>query len=175
MNLPRLRELESHFFPDCEKRVFFHDEMVYFELLVDGKPTTVPQSLADVVDTSRGPILAEALNALPHLLAIAEAAMLWRNGKEVAFKLDIAPSNLSDALNERERKDVKGKWISTVRRMCSPVQIDEYVKLLCAQHDYEVPARRKAITPEQELRAVRALLKVHAPAVLDVVNKELGR
>lgn len=49
------------------------------------------------------------------------------------------------------------------------------MKLLCAQHDYEVPARRTAMTPEQELRAVRALLKVHAPAVLDVVNKELGR
>lgn len=40
--------------------------------------------------------------------------------KEVAYRLDIAPSNLSDAINERERKDVKGRWIATVLRMAPP-------------------------------------------------------
>lgn len=95
--------------------------------------------------------------------------------KEVAFKLDVAPSNLTDALNERERKDVKLKWLSTVLRMCPETLVREYLEILSRQHGYEAPKRVKVRTPEEELREMRELLKREAPGVLAIVDKELGR
>jgi len=95
--------------------------------------------------------------------------------KEVAYRLDVQPSNLTDALMERERKDVKGKWISTVRRMVTPSLLDEYMGLLSSMHSFEEPKRKKPMTAEQENRVVRELLRHHAPSVLQLIDKELGR
>jgi hypothetical protein len=95
--------------------------------------------------------------------------------KEVAFKLDIAPSQLTDALLERERKDVKAKWVATILRMVPEEMRAEYMRIVSNAHGYETPKKRKALTPEQELREMRALLKREAPAVLSLVDKELGR
>lgn len=94
--------------------------------------------------------------------------------KEVAFKLDIAPSQLADALHERERKDVKAKWIGTVARMCPEPLVRKYVEIVARHHGYTVEAKRPR-TPEEELREMRELLKREAPGVLAIVDKELGR
>jgi hypothetical protein len=94
--------------------------------------------------------------------------------KEVAYKLDIAPSQLTDALLERERKDVKAKWFRTVLRMCSESMRREYLDIEARQLGYEVKPLKKR-TPEQELRDMRELLKREAPGVLALVDKELGR
>lgn len=94
--------------------------------------------------------------------------------KEVAYKLDIAPSQLTDALLERERKDIKLKWLSTVLRMCSEPMKQELFGILAGQHGYIV-TRVKVRTPEEELREMRELLKREAPGVLAIVDKELGR
>lgn len=95
--------------------------------------------------------------------------------KEVAYKLDVQPSNLTDALHERERKDVKGKWISTVRRMVPEDMRAEYLRLVSTQLGYETPKRIKPMTAEEENRAMRDLLRSHAPAMLSLIDKELGR
>jgi hypothetical protein len=98
--------------------------------------------------------------------------------KEVAYRLDVQPSNLTDALNERERKDVKGVWISKVRRIVAqgaPGLLDEYMGLLAKVHGYETPKRRKPRTADEELNETRELLRTHAPAVLALVDKEMGR
>lgn len=94
--------------------------------------------------------------------------------KEVAYKLDIAPSQLTDALLERERKDVKAKWFRTVLRMCSDPMRQEYLDIEARQLGYEVKPLKKR-TPEEELREMRELLKREAPGVLAIVDKELGR
>ena len=94
--------------------------------------------------------------------------------KEVAYKLDIAPSQLTDALLERERKDVKAKWIATIRRMCPESLKREYLEIVARQDGYEVN-RRKTRTPEEELREMRELLRREAPAMLALVDKEMGR
>lgn len=96
--------------------------------------------------------------------------------KEVAFKLDIAPSNLTDALLERERKDVKAKWFDVVLRMEQlPDEMrTEYVRMTNEMHGFKAPERHKPRTPEEENREIRALLMQHAPVVLALVEKELG-
>lgn len=43
-------------------------------------------------------------------LEAIRAAVLHLGHKEVAYELDIAGSYLSDALNERDRKEWKGSW-----------------------------------------------------------------
>jgi hypothetical protein len=103
----------------------------------------------------------------------------WRavevvNHKEVAFRLDIAPSQLTDAMHERDRKDVKAKWIYTVLRMCPESLVREYVEIVGRLHGYEVKKQRVR-TPEEELREMRELLKREAPGVLAIVEKEMGR
>jgi hypothetical protein len=95
--------------------------------------------------------------------------------KEVAYKLDIAPSQLTDALLERERKDVKAKWLPTVARMAPEEMRTEYVRLVNTSLGYEVPKRARLRTPEEELRDMRELLKREAPGVLALVDKEMGR
>ena len=94
--------------------------------------------------------------------------------KEVAYKLDIAPSQLTDALLERERKDVKAKWLHTVRRMCPESLRREYLEIVARQDGYTVE-RKKTRTPDEELREMRELLKREAPGLLVLVDKELGR
>lgn len=94
--------------------------------------------------------------------------------KDLAYKLDIAPSQLTDALLERERKDVKAKWLKTILRMVPEAMRQEYFGLLAGQHGYVV-TRVKLRTPEEELREMRELLKREAPGVLAIVDKELGR
>lgn len=95
--------------------------------------------------------------------------------KEVAYKLDIAPSQLTDALLERERKDVKGKWIPTILRMVPEAMREEFLRMLCSAHEYETPKKKNPRTPEEENREMRRLLATHAPAMLALVDKELGR
>ena len=96
--------------------------------------------------------------------------------KEVAYKLDVAPSNLTDALLERERKDVKAKWFETVLAMQAlPEEMRaEYVRMTCDSHGYEMPKKKALRTPEEELREMRAALGRLAPAVLSLVEKEIG-
>jgi hypothetical protein len=94
--------------------------------------------------------------------------------KEVAFKLDIAPAQLADALHERERKDVKEKWIPILLRMVPPDMCAEYLRVFNARHGYEARPI-KIRTAAEENREMRELLKVHAPSVLSIIDKELGR
>ncbi len=95
--------------------------------------------------------------------------------KEVAYKLDVQPSNLADALHERERKDVKGKWIATVRRMVPEALLVEHLRLINTLHGFDAPKRSKPMTPAEENREIRELLRTHAPAMLTLIDKELGK
>ena len=108
------------------------------------------------------------------ILAWFRRAVDCLGNKEVAYRLDIAPSQLTDALNERERKDVKAKWIAVVLRMSAPSIVDEYFTIIGKHHRYECK-RQRVRTPEEELRETRELLRTQAPAVLALVDKEMGR
>ncbi len=96
--------------------------------------------------------------------------------KEVAFTLDIKPSNLTDALLERERKDVKARWFEVVLAMDLPDEmIAEYLRIENQALGYETPKRIRNKTSAEELREMREALQRLAPGVLTLVDKELGK
>lgn len=94
--------------------------------------------------------------------------------KEVAFHLDIKPSNLSDALFARERKDIKAKWVAVVLRMAPEPVVREYLEILCRHHSYEAPKRIRPKTAEERERERQEWLAKNAPAVLAMMQKEIG-
>jgi hypothetical protein len=95
--------------------------------------------------------------------------------KEVAYTLDVKPSNLSDALADRDRKVVKPAWFCKVLRMGLPEEmIAEYLRIVCNGLGYETPKRIRTKTSAEELRIREAWLKQHAPAVLELMVKEIG-
>lgn len=95
--------------------------------------------------------------------------------KFVAGELDIAPSQLTDALLERERKDVKAKWVRAIVRLAPEEMRQEWVRMTTDALGYEMPKKKTTRTPEEELRDMRELLKREAPGVLAIVDKAMGR
>jgi hypothetical protein len=93
--------------------------------------------------------------------------------KEVAYKLDVQPSQLTDALLERERKDVKAKWFDVVLAMQGlPFEMKaEWIRLQCEALDFEMPKPKERKTPKQELGELREFLSSNAPALLAMFEK----
>ncbi len=94
--------------------------------------------------------------------------------KEVAYRLDVQPSQLTDALLERERKDVKAKWFDVVLRMVSHEMRAEYLRLLCVSLGFDAPKAKKKMTAEERERERTRWLKERAPALLEAMDRELG-
>ncbi len=95
--------------------------------------------------------------------------------KEVAYVLNVKPSNLTDALHERERKDIKAKWFDTVLRMVPQEMRAEYLRILCVPLGFDAPKPIRKRTTAEENREIRELLRTQAPAVLALVEKEFGK
>lgn len=92
--------------------------------------------------------------------------------KEVAYRLDVAPSQLTDALLERERKDVKAKWFDVVLAMDLPAEMRaEYVRLVCEATDYEMPRPKQRKTDAQQLTELREFLSTNAPGLLSMFER----
>lgn len=71
--------------------------------------------------------------------------------KHVAGELDIAPSTLTDALLERERKSIKGEWIAKLLQLCGEPMRREWLSIMCPAIGFEIPEPVKTRTPEQRL------------------------
>lgn len=100
--------------------------------------------------------------------------------KEVAFELDISGSQLSDALNERDRKRWAAEWTDVVKQMLVNRRGDVVGHDLLAQLlDIDVLGTGFAIeaadvlTPEEEAAAYRAaLLKLDGgKAIVERIRK----
>lgn len=75
--------------------------------------------------------------------------------KEVAFRLDVQPSELAHALAERDRHSVKAKWLPVIARMAKDKALAEFFAEI---QGMEVqPA--KPVTPEEELLALKGALE----------------
>lgn len=100
--------------------------------------------------------------------------------KEVAFELDISGSQLSDALNERDRKRWAAEWTDVVKQMLANRRADDVARDLLHQLlDIDVLGTGFAVdpadvmTPEEEAAAYRAaLLKTDGgKAIVDRIRK----
>jgi hypothetical protein len=83
------------------------------------------------------------------------------------------PSQLTDALLERERKDVKAKWFDVVLAMQGlPFEMKaEWIRLQCEALDFEMPKPKQKKTEKQQLAEMREFLASNAPALLSLFEK----
>lgn len=94
--------------------------------------------------------------------------------KHVAAEIDIAPSHLTDALLERERKAMKGEWIAKIRQMVDDGARLEWLRLVARPLGYE-PERIKTLDAESELRLMREWMRRESPTLLRTFDKEIGK
>lgn len=94
--------------------------------------------------------------------------------KELCFVLGITPQYLSDALGGKNSKGFRAEWIPTVLRMAPPSAAAAILRAQAEICGFDIE-RKKVLTPEQELHATREALQRLAPAVLALVDKEIGK
>lgn len=94
--------------------------------------------------------------------------------KELAFRLDVQPSYLNDALRGADRKSVKFEWLPLILEMAPE---DEAKNILAAQAAWRsyrlerIPVR----TPEQELSDMRGELGRLAPGLLKLIDEAMRK
>lgn len=103
---------------------------------------------------------------------VAEACALV-TAKELAYRLDIAPSYLNEALHEKNNKGFRLSWLPTVLLMTTETSFDSIVGTQAALRGRTLE-KRKQLTPEEELVALRAAVGRMAPAVLQMADAEIG-
>jgi hypothetical protein len=90
--------------------------------------------------------------------------------KQAAADLDTSPSVLKHALCERERHEVKARWVPYLLRKAPN---DEPAALLVSVRGLEI-CQQKTMTPEQELAALRAALATTVgPEVQRIVEQKV--
>lgn len=92
--------------------------------------------------------------------------------KEVCYWLDIAPSTLSEALAERDKKALKGEWVRVLVMMAPQSLREEWLRLVAGPMHFVVE-RRKKLTPEQELRAMKRAIAKLAPGLEEAIETEV--
>jgi hypothetical protein len=93
--------------------------------------------------------------------------------KEFAYRVDSSPSNLADALAERDRKRLAAEHLVRLVDMLPPAN---QLTLARAVVGPGLKVERVApLTPEEELRATREYLAANAPGLVPGLMKALGR
>lgn len=100
--------------------------------------------------------------------------------KEVAHALDVSPSTLCEALDNRGGSVDKGRkrlaleWLSTILRMAGESDRLAILEALALPVGYQVQ-RRRVLTPAEELAALRGVLGRLAPGVLELADREVSK
>ena len=105
--------------------------------------------------------------------AVEEAVKLI-TPKELAFRLDISHSYLTEALHNLNRKGFRLEWLPTVILMAPIDAIAPILRALADLRGFSVE-RKRQMTEAEELAATREALKRLAPGVLTLVDKEIGK
>lgn len=93
--------------------------------------------------------------------------------KEFAYRVDSSPSNVADAIAERDRKRLAAEHLVRLVDMLPPAN---QVSLARAIVGPGLKVERAApLTPEEELRATREYLAANAPGLVPGLMKVLGR
>ncbi len=100
--------------------------------------------------------------------------------KSVAAECDVAPSTMSDALNERDRKRFAGEWIDVVLAMLDRASA-VHLALPILEHQaalvrgVEVKFKPAHRDPKEELALMREVLSAQAPGLIRIVDDEIRR
>lgn len=117
------------------------------------------------------PEIEQAEKALLDALRIAVAEITI---KELAHRLDVRSSLLSDALAERSCKGVRAAWLITIIDMASEaIAIAVVNALLATRRTLEV-AKRKVLTPEERAQRLEEKLRTLGPVGLQLIREAMG-
>lgn len=94
--------------------------------------------------------------------------------KEVAYRLDVAPSLLSDALNERDRKNFQLRWVFVVLDLASDAHRRSIAAELAGYGGFDITPR-KVLTAEERLARLEDALRSKLGKVGESLLEEVGR
>jgi len=108
------------------------------------------------------------------LLAKLRIAVDAMGLKVAAAECDLSPSQLGDALAERDRKSLRIRPLIALLRVMPADLRDGILRSLVAPFGFELRAR-KPMTPSEELAETRSLLAQLAPGLLPIIDGRVGR
>jgi hypothetical protein len=144
----------------------------------------VPESGAETPRNSRGAEFPRSQAELPFATG-SDADVRWRRLldvlratveeiglKQVAYDLDTSPSQVSNALNERDRHHVPARWLIYLARKSRHDEIPWFFAELRGLALTAPPV----LTPEEELRRLQeAMTECLSAEVRDVIAKKVRR
>lgn len=93
--------------------------------------------------------------------------------KELAYRLDISPSLLSDALAERSNKGVRATWLVTIIDMAPLADALAILNALGERKRIEARQRRE-LTPEEKAERLEEKLRSLGTTGLRLIQEALG-
>lgn len=109
-----------------------------------------------------------------HVLDVAKVAVAAVTLKEFAYRVDAQPSNLADALAERDRKRVGAEHLIVLLTIAPEVHRRALLDAIAKPLGYKVE-RVAPLSPAEEIKATRDYLAKMAPGLLAGLDKEVGR
>lgn len=94
--------------------------------------------------------------------------------KEFAFRCDVSPSAVADALAERDQKRLAARHLVKLIDIAPPQHQHALLVAICGPAGFRVE-RVAPLTPDEEVRRTRAYLAANAPGLLPGLEKVLGR
>jgi hypothetical protein len=107
------------------------------------------------------------------LLEALRAAVAEISIKELAYRLDVSPSLLADALAERSSKGVRAAWLVTIIDLASDAHATSILDALIARRMLEVQPK-KALTPEQLAERLEEKLRSLGPVGMQMIRDVKG-
>lgn len=107
------------------------------------------------------------------LLEVVKVAVARISLKELAYRLDISPSLLADALAERSHKGVRMAWLVAIVEMADDADATAILNELAALKGLELKPREK-LTPEQLAERYEEKLRSLGPVGMQLIRDARG-
>ena len=101
------------------------------------------------------------------------AAIHRLGGKECAVLFDSSPSYISSAVKEQQGKSIAADWLVALLVAAPDATKLEILTELNRIAGFRAPERRREMTAEEELRARMRAMRRLAPAVADLIDREI--
>jgi hypothetical protein len=93
--------------------------------------------------------------------------------KELAYRLDVSPSLIADALAERANKGVRASWLVTIIEMANTADATAILSVLAHRKRLDV-VPRKELTAEEKAERLEEKLRSLGATGLRLIRKALG-
>lgn len=95
--------------------------------------------------------------------------------KDAAYRLDVSPSLLSDAIAERDRKGVRLAWLPAILLAAPEEHALSILNALAKLRRFQIVRTHRPLTPEEKLEALRDKLRLRFGAAGAELAAEVDR